>query len=126
RDDDFYAAILLPAFGSAVIGYWHGLPESRGSDGAGIETLIDQVLPHGLRALLGKRLIEGIAADIVRVPFNLQIQPRMRQHDAGKFGEALAGFRTQIEFRGGEKHVAEIHHQATRRVARLENLVELR
>jgi len=72
-DDYFYAAVLLAAFGGTVVGCGHGLAEALRGDGAGVEALVDQILTDGLGALLGKSLIERVAADVVGVAFDGEI-----------------------------------------------------
>jgi hypothetical protein len=76
--------------------------------------------------LFGKPLIVLVAADAVGVTFHIQPQTRMPGDDAGHLGQFLARQRPQRELGRVEKDIRHVHDQATRRVAGLQNGVELR
>ena len=63
------------------------------------------------RALLGKLHVRFIAADIVRMPFNRQVQARMRLDDPGKLGQRNLRIRFQVVLAEVKQHIAHVHHQ---------------
>ena len=87
--------------------------------------MVNQIFAHGLRALLGKPLIEIVAAHAVRVPFHLHCQRGIREQDAGDFRELLSGAWFQRVAACVEKHVRHVHDQSPDGVVRLQNAAQL-
>src|SRR5260370_7623400 len=76
-----HAPIPLPPFRRIVPCDRLGLPKSTRGDRRARHALLRKKIPHRIRAPLGKLLVEFIASHAVRVPFYLQIEPQMPQHD---------------------------------------------
>src|SRR5580693_2315467 len=70
---DFYAAVLLTAFCSAIVRYWATQTVTCGGHGSWIETLGDQVGPYGAGPIFGKCLIDGFTADVVGIAFDGEV-----------------------------------------------------
>ena len=95
-EHEFYAAILLAALGSVVGGDGFAFAEAAGFDCGGLNPLLHEIIPHGLRAMLGKLLVVVVGADAVGVAFDGKMQAGIGEDDAGNFCQALA--RTGREF----------------------------
>ncbi len=61
-------------------------------------------------------MIVSVAADAVGVTLNLQLQPGMSFHDAGKLRQRLARGGLQIIFCGVKQHIGHVHFQSARRI----------
>ena len=106
----FYATILLAAFRSFIGRDGPGLAEARRSRGRFWNSLLRQITPHALGALLGKLLIERFGPDAVGITFNGQPQSRIRENNAGDFGQLFTGQWAKRVFSGIEQHVGHIDH----------------
>src|SRR5690242_15264738 len=71
RHNDFHPAVLLPSFRGGVVRDGHGFPEPYGGNSALGKSLLDEIRPDTLSALLGKLLVEFIRPHAVGMPFHL-------------------------------------------------------
>src|ERR1700688_5016810 len=73
-EDEFYATILLAAFGGVVAGDGCGLAVSMGFDGGGVNALLHKVIANGLRAAFGELLVVIVGADAIGIAFDGDVQ----------------------------------------------------
>src|SRR5258708_167120 len=106
--------------------HWLRLPESTRGNRRSRHALLRKKIPHRIRPPLRKRLVEFIASHAVRVPFNLQVQPRMRQHNTRNLRQLLTRPRLQRIAPRVEQHIGHVHNQPARRIPRLQNRIQLR
>src|ERR1700730_3001291 len=83
RDDDLNAPVLLSASCSVITCNLIRLPVSDGGNRGWVNPLVYEICPDRGSPILRECLIVCIASNAVRVPFNLQLQPRMSDNDAG-------------------------------------------
>ena len=117
----FHPTILLAPFRRFIRSDWPRLAEARRGRGRFRNSLLRQITPHTLGALLGKLLIERFGPDAVGVASNGQPQRWIRENNAGDFGQLFAGQRTKRVFAGIEQHVGHIDDQPARGVACFQN-----
>ena len=92
------SGVSLVAMGSV-------LPNPWASTLAELNALLDEVVANGLGAVFGELLIVVVAAYAVGVAFYGDVQSRIGQHDAGNFGQALAGSGQEVRsWRCGKEH----------------------
>src|SRR6202167_2188858 len=125
RNNNLNAPVLLPPRGGIITRHRIRLPKSRRYNGTGIQSLLYQIIPHRVRPLLRKRLIERIASHAVRISLDGKMQSRMRQHDPGKFRQSLPRRLLQFIFSEREQHVRHVHLQTARRVRRRQDAIKL-
>ena len=75
-DDDFHTPVFLPPLVGAVVRNGFSLAQANGCYRVCDQSLLDEKLAHGVPALLGKLHVRFIAADIVRMSFDGQMQAR--------------------------------------------------
>src|SRR5258708_35012788 len=124
-DDELDAAVALAAFGSVIGGDGLRFAEAAGGDGGGRDTLLGEKIADGIGAVFGELLIEIVAADTVRVTFDLESEAGMRENDAGNFGEFFAGAGLEGVAAGVEEHIGHIDDETASGVAGLQNGIQL-
>src|SRR5215472_3014939 len=124
-DNEFNTPIALAAFRCVIRSDRLRLAETAGGDGRTGDALLGKKIAHGVGAALGELLIEFVAADTVRMTFDLKGQARMRQQDAGDFCQLLASAGLEREAAGVKEHIGHVHDQAASGVARLQNGIQL-
>src|SRR5260370_21935627 len=102
-DDELDAPIALAAFGGVVGGDRLRFAEAVGGDGRRRHALFGKEIADGVRAALGKLLIEFVAADAIGVALDLEQEAGMREDNAGNFGEFFAGAGLERVAAGVEK-----------------------
>ena len=112
------SGVSLVAMGSVLPKPWASTDVPRNS-------LLHEIIADGLRAALREILIVLVAADAVGVSFDGNVQAGISEHDAGNFGEALAGSGQKLEAAAAEQDVGHIGDEAAGGVARGENRIEL-
>src|SRR5436305_220094 len=125
RHDDFNAPVFLAARSSAIISNGHGLPESLRRYAIALEALRDQEITNRIPPLPGESLVEFVTASAVGVTFHLEIQPRMRQDNAGELGQLFPGARPYVVFPGIEENVGHSNNKSARRVSRFQDSIKL-
>src|SRR6266581_2628158 len=70
-DDEFHAAIALPAFGSVVRSDGLRFAEAASGDGRTGDALLGKKIAHGIGTAFGELLIEFVTADAIGVAFDL-------------------------------------------------------
>src|SRR5258708_15595742 len=124
-DDELDAAVALAAFGSVIGGDGLRLAEAAGGDGGGWDALLGEKIADGVGAAFRELLIEIVAADTVRVTFDLESEAGMREDDAGHFGEVFAGAGLEGVASGVKKNVRHIDDEAAGGAAGLQNGIQL-
>ena len=94
-DDEFNSAILLATCCVIVRGYWLGIAIALSCNRIGIDAGFDEVITHRAGAVFRQRLIHVVAANVIGVAANLDVDSRVGKQDAGNLGELLAGSRLQ-------------------------------
>src|SRR5579859_5768852 len=84
-DDEFDAAITLPAFRGVVGCHGLGLTEALCGDAGSGHALLGKEIADGIGAPLGELLVEFVGAYAVRVAFDLHRKAGMREENAGDF-----------------------------------------
>ncbi len=87
--------------------------------------MLREVGPDRLCAPLGETLVVFIATNAIGIAFDSQRQRRIGEHDAADLGQLLARHRAKCVLAGVEENVGHVDDQAARRVASLEDSVEL-
>src|SRR6267142_5034251 len=124
-DDELNAAIALAAFGGVVRSDGLHFAEAAGGDGRTRDALFGEKIADGIGAAFGELLVEIVAADAVRVALDLKREARMREDDAGDFGEFFARARLERVAAGVKKNVRHVDDEAASGVASLQNGIEL-
>ena len=125
RNDHLHTAIQLPASRGRVVGDGIGFSHSASKHTVNGYAGIDEVVTHGGCTLLGKPLVEFVAADAVGVSLDLNFQVRIGEHDSGDSGQAFAGGLLQSVLTGIEEHVRHADDEAAVSIFGLEHLIQL-
>src|SRR5205085_1467454 len=125
-DDEFDAPIALAAVGGAIRSDRLGFAKAAGGNGGSGYAVLREEVADGIGAALRELLVEVVAADAVRMTFNLHGQAGVRKHNAGDFREFFAGAGLERVAAGVKKNVGHVHDEAAGRVAGLQNGIELR
>ena len=124
-DDDFDAAVLLTTLRCTVVGDWAANAKALRRYRTSLQPLLDEVVAHGVSALLGKGLVDfGFTAGVA-VTLDSQAKRGIIEHDAGELGQVLTRFRAEIELAGIEKYVTHIDDQPSGRVGSGQDAIEL-
>ena len=75
-DDDFDAAVLLTTLGCVVVGHWVASAEALRRYRTSLHSLLDDVVAHGVGALLGKGLVDFGFTAAVAMTLDSQAQAR--------------------------------------------------
>src|ERR1700730_18196458 len=82
-NDDFHASIFLTPGCSRIISDRHILTEAGRGDGIHIHALLHEIIANSHCSLFRKFLVEGGRASGIGVPFHLQFQSWIGEHNAG-------------------------------------------
>src|SRR5215472_13640043 len=82
REHQLYAAVLGAAFGGVVRGDRLVFAEAVSFDIVRRNSLLHEVIAHGLGTALGKCLVVFVAANAVRVSFDRHMQARVGENNA--------------------------------------------
>ena len=94
-DEKFHSPVLLTTCGVIVGGYRQGVAETSGGNRIRRDSLLHQVVAHRAGTILRQRLVHGIAADIVRIAADFNVESRVGEQDSGDFRQFLARSRLQ-------------------------------
>src|SRR3954470_23969032 len=111
RDHDLDAPIARAAFGRGVVRDRTRRRKPFRVDARRGHFRSDQIVAHGNCAPRRQLLVGLIGAGAVRVAFDLELEVRIRRHDAREAGEALTRRGTQIRGARRELHAADLRHE---------------
>jgi len=86
---------------------------------------VREEVEHRACALLREALIEIVAADAVRVAFDLEYEAGMREDDAGNFCQFFARCGLERVAARVEENIGHVHDQAASGILRLQYRVQL-
>src|ERR1700728_237566 len=118
-------AVLLPPGGIIVGRYRKGVTEAFGRNRIPQNPFLHKIIPDRSGAILGKRLIHGIATDIIGVAADFNVQSWVSEQDASDLGEFLPCARLQGILSGVEQNIRHADDKSARAVACLENRIQL-
>src|SRR5260370_13192130 len=124
-DDELDAAVAVATFGGVIGGDGLRLAEAAGGDGGGRDALLGEKVADGIGAAFGELLVEIVAADAVGVVLGGEREARMRENDAGNFGEFFAGAGLERVAAGVKEHVRHVDDETASGVAGLQNGIQL-
>ena len=126
RDSEkFHSPVLLPASGVVVGSYRQGIAEAFGTDGICGYAFLDQVVAHRARAVLGQGLIHGIAADVIGVTADFNVESGVGEQNAGDFRQFLPCARLQGIFSGVKQNIGHADDEAASAIASRKNPIQL-
>jgi hypothetical protein len=99
--------------------------ETSGADRVGGYTLLYEIGAHGIGTILGQLLVHVIAADIIRVSADLNVESRRRQQDTGNLRQLLPCSWLQGILSAVKQYVGHANDEPTCAVASLKNGIQL-
>src|SRR5580704_17000174 len=120
-----HSPVLLPAGGVIVGGYRQSVAEAFCADGIARYAFLHQVIAHRSGPVLRQGLIHGIAADVIGISADFNVESRICQQNAGDFCQLLPRTRLQRKFPGVKQNIGHTDDQPARAVASLTNGIPL-
>src|SRR6202035_5810928 len=117
--------ILLTADGRRIVRNGLALTEPAGRNSVHRDALRNQIIANRTSSTFREALFKFVAADAVRVPFDLELQALMRQDDAADFCQLLPGSGFQSVLTRIKKNVRHVHDQSSCGFASLQDYVQL-
>ena len=87
--------------------------------------LLHQIIAHRAGTILGQCLIHGIAAHVVRVAADFNVESRVGEQNAGDLCQLLPCTRLQRVLPGVKQNIGHADDEPTRAIASLENRIQL-
>src|SRR5215831_7917537 len=112
RDNDLHAPILQASSLGGIGCHRRRLTVSLGTDARGIDTILDQEIPHGIGTPLGKITVRGYRPNIVRIAFDNHVAFRMFSEHRGEHLQAVHGSRRECRLPRAKQDITQGEHQA--------------
>src|SRR5579872_1103847 len=123
--DQFDSAVLLPSGRAIVRGHGQSIAEAFRAHGIGSDALLYEVSANRTGTILRQSLVHDIAADVIGVSTDFDIETRVGEQDAGNFGQLLARTRCQGILSSVKKHIGHADDKTSCCITSLKNRVQL-